>query len=57
MCKFSANIFLIQTTSNYFWASEVGAVKVGYFDFSCKKIEKQMLQVRLLEMNRLECTV
>ena len=42
MSKFRANIFLIQTTSNYLWASEVGAVKVDYFDFSCKKIEKQM---------------
>ena len=39
MSKFRANIFLIRTTSNYLWASEVGAVKVDYFDFSCKKIE------------------
>ena len=42
MSKFLANIFLIQTTSNYLWASEVGEVKVDYFDFSYKKIEKQM---------------
>ena len=42
MSKFRANIFLIQTTSNYLWASEVKVVKVYYFDFSCKKIEKQM---------------
>ena len=42
MSKSRANIFLIQTTSNYLWASEVGVVKVDYFDFSCKKIEKQM---------------
>ena len=40
--KFHTNIFLIQTTSNYLWASEVRVVKVDYFDFSCKKIEKQM---------------
>ena len=42
MSKFHANVFLIQTTSNYLWASEVRAVKVDYFDFSRKKIEKQM---------------
>jgi hypothetical protein len=36
------NIFLIRTTSNYLWASEVRVVKVDYFDFSCKKFEKQM---------------
>ena len=43
MSKFRTNIFLIQSTSNYLWASEVGTVKVDYFDFSCKKIEKQMV--------------
>ena len=42
MSKFRAKIFLIQTTSNYLWASEVGVVKVDYFDFSRKKIEKQI---------------
>ena len=42
MSKFRAYIFLIQTTSNYLWASEVEVVKVDYFDFSRKKIEKQM---------------
>ena len=42
MSKFRANTFLIENTSNYLWASEVGAVEVDYFDFSCKKIEKQM---------------
>ena len=40
MSKFRANIFLIQTTSNYLWASEVGAVKVDYFDFSSEIFEK-----------------
>ena len=40
MSKFLANIFLIDITSNYFWSSVVGVVKVDYFDFSCKKIEK-----------------
>ena len=40
MSKLSANIFLIRTTSNYFWSSVVGVVKVDYFDCSCKKIEK-----------------
>ena len=30
MSKFRANIFLIQTTSNYLWASEVEVVKVDY---------------------------
>ena len=42
MSKSRANIFLIQTTSNYLLASEVGVVKVDYFDFSCKKIEKEI---------------
>ena len=42
MSKFRANIFLIQTTSNYLWASEVEVVKVDYFDFSCQNFEKQM---------------
>ena len=42
MSKFYANIFLIQTTSNYLWASEVKVVNVNYFDFSLEKIEKQM---------------
>ena len=42
MSKFRANIFLTRTTSNCLWASEVEVVKVDHFDFSCKKIEKQM---------------
>ena len=42
MRTFREEFFLMQTTSNYFWASEVGVVKVDYFDFSRKKIEKQM---------------
>ena len=37
MGQFHAKIFLIQLTSTYFWASEVGEVKVDYFDFSWKK--------------------
>ena len=37
-----ANIFLIPTTSNYLRSSFVGVVKVDYFDFSCKKIEKHL---------------
>ena len=40
MSKFRANIFLIQTTSNYLWASEVEVVKVDYFDFLYKIFEK-----------------
>jgi hypothetical protein len=40
MSKFCTNIFLILTTSNYFWSSVVRVVKVDYFDFSIKKIEK-----------------
>ena len=40
MSKLSANIFLIATTLNYFWSSVVGVVKVDYFDFSGKKMEK-----------------
>ena len=41
MSKFRANIFLIQTTSNYLWASEVGAVKVDYFDLHVKKMKNK----------------
>ena len=40
MNKFGTNIFSIATTSNYFWSLVVGAVKVDYFDFSWKKMEK-----------------
>ena len=40
MGQFRANMFLIQLTSTYFWASEVGVLKVDYFDFLMKKIEK-----------------
>ena len=40
MGQFHANIFLIRVTSTYFWASEVGTLKVVYFDFFMKKIEK-----------------
>ena len=40
MGQFRVNIFLIQLTSTYFWASEVGVLKVDYFDFFMKKIEK-----------------
>ena len=40
MGQFRANIFLIRLTSTYFWASEVGVLKVDYFDFFMKKIEK-----------------
>ena len=39
MSNFRAKI-LIQTTFNYLLASEVGAVKVDYFDFLRKEIEK-----------------
>ena len=45
MSKFRTNIFLIATTSNYFWFSVVRVVKVDYFDSSCKEIEKQV-QIR-----------
>ena len=52
MSKFRAIIFLKQTTSNYLWASEVRAVKVDYFDFSRKKIEKQCeLDIRVIACN------
>ena len=40
MSKFSANIFLIQSTSNYFWASEVfknQRFKSHLFSFSSNK--------------------
>ena len=37
---FRTNIFSIATTSNYFLSSVVGVVRVDYFDFSSKKIEK-----------------
>ena len=40
MSKFHTNIFLIATTSNYFWSSVVGVAKVDYFDYSHKKFEK-----------------
>ena len=40
MGQFRANIFLIRLTSTYFRASEVGVLKVDYFDFFMKKIEK-----------------
>ena len=40
LCQICANIFLIRLTSTYFWASEVGVLKVDYFDFFMKKIEK-----------------
>ena len=39
MSKFCTNIFSISTTSNYFWSSVVGVVKVDYFDFSCEIFE------------------
>ena len=48
MSKFRAKIFLIQTTSNYLWASEVGAVKADYFDFSRKKFKKCELDIRVI---------
>ena len=38
MSKFCANIFLIQTTSNYFWASEFFKNQSQLFSFSQKKI-------------------
>ena len=37
MSKFRANIFLIRTTSNYFWASEIRGLKVTYFHFPSTK--------------------
>ena len=40
MGQFRANMFLIQLTSTYYWATEVGVLKVDYFDFLMKKIEK-----------------
>ena len=52
MGQFRTNIFLIQITSNYLWASEVGVVKVDYFDFTCKKIEKKCeLDIRVIACN------
>ena len=45
MSNFRANIFLIQTTSNCLWASDVEVVKADYFDFSCKKIEKNVIEL------------
>ena len=39
MSKFWTNIFLKPATLNYLWSSVVGAVKIDYFDFSCKKNE------------------
>ena len=52
MGQFCTNIFLIQITSNYLWASEVGVVKVDYFDFTCKKIEKKCeLDIRVIACN------
>ena len=45
MSKFCAKFFLIQITSNYLWASEVGVVKVDYFDFCIKKVLAQNLLI------------
>jgi hypothetical protein len=39
MSQLGGNIFSIATTSNYFWSSVVGVVKVDYFDFPCEKFE------------------
>ena len=43
MSKFHANIFLMQTTSNYLWASEVSKnhfFKVDYFIFTLFLVPK-----------------
>ena len=39
MGQLRANIFLMWLTSTYFWASEVGVLKVDYFDFFTKKLK------------------
>ena len=44
MSKFRANIFLIQNTSNYLWASEVGAFCSNSFIFELK-VEKKDVSV------------
>ena len=43
MGQFRANIFSIRLTFTYFWTLEGGVLKVDYFDFFMKKIEKLVL--------------
>ena len=56
MSKFCTNIFLVATTSDVLWSSFVGVIKVDYFDFSCKNIEKLgELDVRVIAYNIWTC--
>ena len=46
------NIFLIRTTSNYLWASEVRVVKVDYLIFHVKKLKNKCeLDIRVIACN------